>query len=113
MRFLKEEPVRDREYLDWLRTQPCIFSGIPPAEGRPVDPAHIGTLGKGIKSSDDEALPVLAETHRRMHQQGEMLVVRQVIPDWLLREALRAYAREAYRQSASHRAAKPSRPDPV
>lgn len=88
--------VRDRKYLDWLRTQPCIFTGLMGSERDAVDPMHIGTAGKGIKSSDDEALPVRHSIHSECHQRGEMTVIREIIPDWLLREALRAYAREMY-----------------
>lgn len=94
----KLNPIRDRRYLNWLRTQPCIFTGASPAEERTVDPAHIGTMGRGIKSSDDEALPILSSLHRRMHQQGEMTVIRQVIPDWLLRECLRAFCHAEYKR---------------
>lgn len=90
--------LRDRRWLDHLRTQPCILSGIWPSEWESVDPAHLGTAGKGIKSADDEALPILHKIHANMHQRGEMTVIKEWIPDWLLREALRAYAREQYRK---------------
>lgn len=43
----KLNPIRDRAYLDHLRTEPCIVSGY---RGEGVDPAHIGTLGRGIYS---------------------------------------------------------------
>lgn len=92
----KISPIRDRHYLDWLRTQPCILTGWTATEDSAVDPIHIGTLGKGIKSSDDEALPVRHEFHVRGHNEGEMSMFRKHAPDWLLREALRAYARNFY-----------------
>lgn len=47
---------KDRAYLDWLRTQPCLFTGDPETE-----PAHIGTGGKGLK----HAYPV--DTHAYNH----------------------------------------------
>ncbi len=90
--------VRDRKYLDWLRTQPCVICGVSATQYLAVDPAHIGTLGKGIKSSDDEALPIKHDIHVAMHQHGEMSVIKDNMPDWLLREALRAYARQMYRE---------------
>lgn len=50
--------VKDRKYLDYLREQPCIITGLRSSEYDAVDPAHIGTAGKGLKT-DDEALPLL------------------------------------------------------
>lgn len=91
----KQNPIRDRAYLTWLRTQPCIVSGY---TGEDVDPAHIGTLGRGIKSGDDEALPLRHIYHMQGHGSGEMSMFRQCLPDDVLRAALRAYARELYRE---------------
>ncbi len=91
----KTKVVKDRKYLDWLRTQPCIITGLLGNEHETVDPMHIGTAGKGLKT-DDEALPVMHSIHARGHAQGEMSVLRAAMPDWLLREALRAYARQFY-----------------
>lgn len=88
--------IRDRKYLDWLRTQRCIFTGLSANEFEAVDPMHIGTAGKGLKSSDDEALPVSHSIHREAHQYGEMTVIREELPNDVLRAALRAYAREMY-----------------
>ena len=88
--------LRDRAYLDWLRTQPCIVTGLRDPKTRQVDPAHIGTAGKGNKSPDNEALPLLPELHREGHQKGEMTMFRWRLPDDVLRDALRALAREQY-----------------
>ena len=88
--------VRDEAYIEWLKTQPCIFTGTAPTDSNAVDPMHIGTLGKGIKSPDNEALPVLHSIHQAAHSRGEMSMIKEVIPNWLLRDALRAYARECY-----------------
>lgn len=90
--------IRDKQYLDWLKEQRCIFTGLMGCEYDAIDPMHIGTAGKSLKSSDDEVLPVLHSIHRDAHQHGEMSVIRQIIPDDVLRLALRAYARELYAQ---------------
>jgi hypothetical protein len=95
--MLKQPILRDRKYLDWLRRQTCIVTGLRGSEHDAVDPAHIGTLGKGIKSPDDEALPLLHSMHAEAHQHGEISMFRKHAPDWLIRAALRAYARELYR----------------
>jgi len=65
----KNKPHRNRAYLDWLREQPCVFTGRSPR-----DPAHIrmgADGGMGMKSSDFYALPVCPEYHRDQHQHGE------------------------------------------
>ena len=89
--------VRDRAYLDWLRTQPCILTGQRGNDSEAVDPAHIGQAGMGMKAGDDLALPIVHSAHVAMHNIGEITILRQYSPDWLLREAFRAYAREQYR----------------
>ena len=88
--------IRDRAYLDWLRTQPCILTGQRGNEHEAVDPAHIGQAGMGMKAGDDLALPILHSIHAKMHSMGEVVILRQFAPDWLIRDAFRAYAREFY-----------------
>lgn len=88
--------IRDRKYLDWLRTQRCVLSGQPPSDFDPTDPMHIGTAGKGLKSNDNEAIPVAHSLHRLGHQGGEISMLRKYAPDDVLRAAFRAYARELY-----------------
>jgi len=75
---------------------PCILTGIQESEGMTVDPMHIGTAGRGMKSPDNEVLPVLHKFHRQAHAEGEMDMLRRLAPNWLLREAFRAYARDFY-----------------
>lgn len=87
--------IKDRKYLDWLRTQACIITGHYGHDQETVDPAHIGTYGKGMKT-DDEALPLCHWVHAGGHQGGEMSMWRELMPDWLLRECIRAYARMRY-----------------
>lgn len=90
--------IRDRAYLDYLRTQPCIITGLRGDDSDAVDPVHIGTAGKGLKSPDNEALPIRHSIHLACHMAGEMTTLRRLMPDWLLRESLRAYARQEYRK---------------
>ena len=90
-------PLRDRKYLDALRDMRCIVTsrkGHPDIET--VDPAHIGTYGKGMKSSDAHALPVLHSVHLDMHSRGEITVLRELLPDSVFRDMLRAYAEARY-----------------
>lgn len=98
MQTPKANIIRDRKYLDWLKTQSCIITGQYGSDYEGIDPAHIGTAGKGLKSSDDEALPLLHSIHDECHRRGEMTVLRERLPNNVLRAALRAYAREIYRR---------------
>ncbi len=88
--------IRDRKYLDSLRHERCIVTGRRGTDQESVVPAHIGTAGKGLKAPDNEALPLHHAIHNAMHQSGEMTVLREHLPDDVLREALRALARERY-----------------
>ena len=97
MSLLKSPPLRDRKYLDWLRTQPCIVTGLRARPDDAVEACHVGTAGKGIKSGDDEALPMLHSCHAMAHQSGEISYFRKYLPNSVIRAALRAYARELYR----------------
>ncbi len=88
---------RNRKYLDWLRTQRCLITGRYADESEAVDPCHIGTAGRGVKSPDNECLPLIHWVHQEMHQRGEIKVLRELAPDWLIREMARAYAREIHK----------------
>ena len=69
------KPHRDRRYLDYLRTCPCVVTGRYATESMAVDPAHIGPHGMGQKTDDYYAIPLLHEVHQRCHQQGESTVL--------------------------------------
>lgn len=89
---------RDRKYLDYLRGERCIFTGLHAQHGDAVDPMHIGTAGKGLKSHDYYTLPALNSHHRAAHQYGEISYIRENIPDDVLRAAMRALAKENYQE---------------
>jgi len=88
--------LRDRKYLDSLRGMRCIVTSRKGNDNETIDPAHIGTAGKGLKSPDSEALPIMHWIHAKMHERGEITILRAMLPDDVLRDALRAYARERY-----------------
>lgn len=91
--------LRDQKYLDWIkRHDRCLITGRQSDDYETVDPAHIGTAGKGIKRPDNEVLPLIHSIHRQCHQKGEISVLREMLPDAVLREALRAYARQLYEE---------------
>lgn len=92
----KLNPIRDKKWREFLHTQPCIITGMCGHDYETVDPAHIGTLGKGIKRGDNEMLPILHRFHAAGHGAGEISMFREELPDGVLRDALRALAREMY-----------------
>lgn len=88
------KPLRDRAYLDYLRTQRCLFTG----QIGGVDPVHIGTHARGVKSPDNEAIPLAHHLHENGHQKGEVSMLRREAPNDVIRAAFRALAREIYRK---------------
>ena len=61
--------IRDRKYLDSVREQPCIITGL-----TPCDPAHIRWGlggGMGLKPDDNRVLPLVHQLHQEQHQIGE------------------------------------------
>src|SRR5579863_7869046 len=54
------KPVRNPEYLQWIRTLPCTVCRTT----RAIEAAHTGPHGLGQKSSDWSAIPLCARHHR-------------------------------------------------
>ena len=92
----KNKPHRDKAWIEHVKTMPCIITGMRAHQYEAVDPMHIGTLGRGVKSHDCWVLPVRHSLHQKGHNMGEVSMLREHSPDWLLRDAFRAYARELY-----------------
>jgi len=59
-------PVRDRHYLSFIRTFPCIGCKT----GWKTDAMHTGSKGMGQKASDFDTLPGCRKCHRELHQMG-------------------------------------------
>lgn len=98
MMFPKPQAMRDPEYLLHLRTEPCIVSGHRATEWLAVDPSHVGSRGRGIKSDDSLALPIRHDLHVELHQHGEVSFYRKNLPDDVLMLCVKAYCREKYRE---------------
>jgi len=61
MSLLKNKPIRNKKYLDWVKSLDCCFCG-----GSGGDAHHIlgvGEGGMGTKASDLRAMPVCRECH--------------------------------------------------
>lgn len=55
----KVKYVRSEGYLEFIREFPCIV-----CERSPVEAAHSGAHGLGIKTDDNRTLPICADHHR-------------------------------------------------
>ena len=53
-------PARDREYLRYIKSCPCVACG----QSWWVDPAHTGPHALGQKASDYDTIPLCRECHR-------------------------------------------------
>lgn len=59
----KNKTERDKKYLVWLRSQPCIRCSNPYTEAH-----HTSSGGMGIKGSDYDAIPLCHNCHMAVHQ---------------------------------------------
>lgn len=62
---------RSKKYLDWVRQQPCVLTGMP------ADDAHHiigigGMSGMGLKAPDWAVMPVTRESHARFHNEPDL-----------------------------------------
>lgn len=90
------EIVSDPAWIERLREMACVFTGMRSTPNESVVVMHIGNPGKGLKS-DNEAWPALNRFHMLGHQKGEVAMIREYAPDWLLREMARAWCRDLHR----------------
>ena len=67
-------PVRSREFLSWVKSQPCITCG------GAAEPHHFLGSTQSLKSSDLFTLPVCREHHRMLEDNPAMN--HELIVDW-------------------------------
>jgi hypothetical protein len=65
--FQKNKPWRSRKYLDWVKTQPCVVTGLPAD-----DPNHMKGHGMGgtMKPPDWATYPMTRAEHTHFHNIG-------------------------------------------
>jgi len=66
MDLQKDLPIRNKKYLEWVKTLDCVYSGMP------ADDAHhiigVGEGGMGTTASDLFVYPVTRGEHSKVHQ---------------------------------------------
>ncbi len=64
-----EKRIRDRDYMVWVKTLPCVAGDLEGGEERsrcsgPVEAHHAGTRGMSQKAEDRTCIPLCAYHHR-------------------------------------------------
>ena len=68
----KQLPIRDKKYLDWIKSLPCVVC-LSKHYYHISEPHHIplkGNSGKGTKTDDTRAIPLCNNHHSEYHQHG-------------------------------------------
>lgn len=75
-------PVKDKTYLQWIKTLPCVVSGRFPVEAAHISYAapEYGKTGRGKsqKASDFWTIPLSGDEHRKQHSMNEAAYWRSV-----------------------------------
>lgn len=86
--MLKQKAYRNKKYLDWVKTQPCVL-----CQNEGGDAHHIigtGSLsGMGMKAPDNYVMPVCREHHQYIHATPEIWETQWM---WALRTLCKAMA---------------------
>ncbi len=67
--FSRPVPVRDKEHLRYVASQPCLVCGRSPGQAHHVRFAQPRAIGR--KVSDEWAVPLCATHHRSLHTVGD------------------------------------------
>lgn len=102
----RKKTFRDPAYLKRIANQKlrCAITGQYGDENNHIVPAHIGTAGKGLKSPDNEVIPMRSDLHQLSHQMGDVSFWCQAFKEnpHVLRSALRAWGRELHAKEMSN-----------
>lgn len=62
----KSKPYRSKEYMDWIKTLPCVASGMPADDAHHITGTKQG--GMGAKPGDNYCIPLTRIMHTMLHQ---------------------------------------------
>lgn len=66
MSLFKKKTHRDKDYLEFVKSKPCIICG------QTAEPHHVETAGKGLKCSDYKTVPLCRICHTYCHSMGKL-----------------------------------------
>ena len=86
LKFSKEPRWRNQKWLDKLKERPCFLTHTPTNEYETVDPAHLGTGGKGMKDHDFHVMPLIHRLHHIQHTKGWSIMLEPFLRNnpWVL-----------------------------
>ncbi|MGE0652684.1 MAG: hypothetical protein AB7P12_13180, partial [Alphaproteobacteria bacterium] len=61
--------IRDKDHLRFVATQPCLVCGRLPAQAHHL--MFVQPRARGLKTSDEWAVPLCAVHHRELHDRGD------------------------------------------
>lgn len=64
----KSKPTRNRDYLHWIKEQPCVVCGHPVSDAHHLIGHGMGKMGG--KNSDLMAFPLCRACHDDLHNRG-------------------------------------------
>ncbi len=65
-------PIRNPEYLSWIRRQPCAADSSAYPCPNPSEASHHGPRGMGQKTDDYRTIPLCHDHHTQWHQHGTL-----------------------------------------
>ncbi len=68
----KDPPWRSKAYLAWVRALPCVMHLDCPGTIEASHHQREGHGSTGMKASDERAIPLCSEAHRRFHRTGRI-----------------------------------------
>jgi hypothetical protein len=99
MKSSKGRNPRNADYLDFVRSLPCTYSGL--HDGVVAHHCRIlGGGGMGLKPSDYRCVPLTEVQHRQLHQMGEGAYWRKLgrDPRILVIAIMRMYLKERFNE---------------
>ena len=64
-------PYRDKDYIEFIREQPCCVTGLINSTRESVVAHHTESRGMGTKCSDYKTVPLCQSIHLELHQIGK------------------------------------------
>lgn len=78
--MINVQRLKSKKYLDWVKTQPCVITGVYGVDAHHISAVGLG--GMGLKPSDYLAFPLCREYHDELHRHGAQTWEENHGPQW-------------------------------